>query len=695
MAGANSQMSLVGLDFDTIKNNLKTYLKSQDILKDYNFEGSGLSVLLDVLTYNTQYNAFYLNMVANEMFLDTALQRSSVVSHAKLMNYTPKSPSAPSAFIDVIVSNVNSGSLTLPAYTNFLSESVDGINYNFVSANTITVNANTTSNTVTFTNVELKQGIPANYSFTVDSSSNPNYIFEIPDNTIDTNTIVVTVQESSSNTYFDTYIRSSSFLKLDGESKVFFIQEALNGNYEILFGNGILGKKLKDGNIVRVSYITTQGSSAAGANNFILMDNISGFNTVTINGKIAAYQGSEKESIDSIKFQAPKSFAAQNRGVTKNDYITLVQQNSVGVEFDAVNVWGGEENDPPVYGQVFVCFKPTGAYTLTETQKQKLINDVIKPISVVTVEPKIVDPDYTFIKINTNVIYDPSKTNLLPSQIEQIVKTAISNFGTFTLNTFNSTFMASELTAEIKSSHPSIVTSELSIQLQKKFYPNLTTPTTYNFYFGTELDRGMFQSSISSYPSVQFQDPLNLDNIVNGVYIEEIPSSTGGVESISLLNTGFGYQYPPIVTILGDGQGATAEAVINTSGQIRRIDVTNSGNNYTSAIVSITPATYDTTGRNAAAIVNLEGRYGTLRSFYNNSQYVKTVFKNNVGTIDYLNGIITLDSFGPIEVDNPLGQLTISVKPKSTLLSSTYNRILTLDPFDPNAITVNIIAKTQ
>ena len=142
-------------------------------------------------------------------------------------------------------------------------------------------------------------------------------------------------------------------------------------------------------------------------------------------------------------------------------------------------------------------------------------------------------------------------------------------------------------------------------------------------------------------------------------------------------------------------RSATAEAVINTSGQIRRIDITNSGNNYTSAIVSITPATYDTTGRNAAAIVNLQGRYGTLRSFYNNSQYVKTVFKNNVGTIDYLNGVITLDSFGPIEVDNPLGQLTLSVKPKSTLLSSTYNRILTLDPFDPNAITVNIIAKTQ
>ena len=694
MAGANSQISLVGLDFDNIKSNLKTFLKSQDTFKDYNFEGSGLSILLDILSYNTQYNAFYLNMVANEMFLDTALQRSSVVSHAKLLNYTPSSSSAPSAFVDVVVNNVTSVSLTLPAYTNFLSESIDGVNYNFVSANTITVNANTTSNTVTFSNIELKQGIPASFSYVVDSTSNPNYIFEIPDNTVDTNTILVTVSESTSNTYFETYTKSTSFITLDSESKVFFIQEALNGNYEILFGNGVLGKKLKDGNVVKVSYITTQGNSAAGANSFILMDNISGFNSVTVNSKIPAYQGSEKESIESIKYQAPKSFAAQNRGVTKNDYITLLQQNSVGVTFDAVNVWGGEENDPPVYGQVFVCFKPTGAYTLTETQKQKLINDVIKPISVVTVEPKIVDPDYTFIKINANVIYDPTKTNLLPSQMQELVKTTINNFGTFTLNTFNSTFMSSELTAQIKAAHPSIITSELSIQLQKKFYPNLTTPTTYNFYFGTELDRGMFQSSINSYPSVQFRDPLNLENTVNGVYLEEIPSSTGGVESISILNPGFGYQYAPTVTILGDGQGATAEAVINTNGQIRKINITNSGNNYTSAIVSITPSTYDTTGRNAVATVNLQGRYGTLRSFYNNSQFVKTVFKNNVGSIDYNQGVITLDSFGPIGVDNPLGQLTISVKPKTTILSSSYNRILTLDPFDPNAISVNIIAKT-
>lgn len=695
MAGANSQTSLVGLDFDTIKSNLKTFLKSQDTFKDYNFEGSGLSVLLDVLAYNTQYNSFYLNMVANEMFLDTALQRSSVVSHAKLLNYTPRSSTSPSAFVDVIVNNVTSGSLTLPAYTNFMSESIDGVNYNFVTANSITVNANTTSNTVTFTNVELKQGIPSTFSYVVNSTSNPNYIFEIPDSNVDTNTIRVTVGESTSNTYYETYVKSSSFLSLNSDSKVYFIQEAINGNYEIYFGNGILGKKLKDGNIVSISYITTQGNMSSGANNFVMMDNISGFSSVTVNGKIAAYQGSEKESIDSIKLQAPKSFAAQNRGVTKNDYITLLQQNSVGVTFDAVNVWGGEENNPPVYGQVFVCFKPSGAYTLTETQKQKLINDVIKPISVVTVEPKIVDPDYTFIKINANVVYDPSKTNLLPSQIEELVKETITNFGSFTLNTFNSTFMSSELTTEIKLSHPSIVTSELSIQLQKKFYPNLTTPTTYNFYFGTELDRGMFQSSIGSYPSAQFRDPLNFDTIVNGVYIEELPSSTGGVESISILNPGFGYQYPPTVTILGDGQGATANAVINTSGQIRRIDVTNSGNNYTSAILSITPSVYDTTGRNAAGVVNLEGRYGTLRSFYNNSRFVKTVFKNNVGTIDYSKGVITLDSFAPIQIDNPLGQLTLSVKPKSTILSSSYNRILSLDPFDPNAITVNIIAKTQ
>jgi hypothetical protein len=695
MAGANSQISLVGLDFNEIKNNLKTFLQSQDTFKDYNFEGAGLSVLLDVLSYNTQYNAFYLNMVANEMFLDTALQRPSVVSHAKTLNYVPKSAAAPSALIDISVDNVTSSSLTLPLHTNFLSESIDGVNYNFVTTGTRTENTNLNTSKVEFKGVEIRQGIPVNYNFVVNSTSNPSYTYELPDSSIDTSTISIFVQESSSNTQTTVYTYAQNYLELTGESTVYFLNETLTGTYEISFGDGIVGKRLVDGNIIKTSYITTQGKSAEGANNFVLMDSLSGFTNTTVTGSSPASQGSEKESIDSIKFQAPKSYSAQKRAVTKDDYITILQQNTLGIPFDAVNVWGGQENDPPVYGQVFVCVKPKGAYTLTDTQKTRLIQDVIKPISVMTVEPSIVDPDYTYIKLNVNVVYNPNKTTSSSSQIETLVKDTIINFGNTTLNSFNSTFSSSELTYKIQQSDPSIVANELSMQLQKKIYPTLSTTQTYNMYFGVPLEKGMFSSGVNSSPAIKLRDPLNLSNVIDGIYLEEVPSATGGISKITVINPGYGYQYAPTVSIIGDGTGATAEAIINTNGTINSINVTSSGNNYTSAIVTISATEGDTTGRGAAGVVTLEGQYGTIRSYYNNTLNAKTIFNENVGTIDYVNGIVSLVSFNPVDIDNPLGQLTMTVNPTTTIISSSRNKIITIDPFDSSAITVNVTAKSQ
>jgi hypothetical protein len=481
---------------------------------------------------------------------------------------------------------------------------------------------------------------------------------------------------------------------LDGKSTVYFLQENVSGLYEVYFGNGVLGKELNDGNIVSLSYVVTNGSSAAGANSFVLMDSISGYSNTTVYSVGSASKGGDAESIQSIRFQAPKSYAAQGRAVTKEDYVTAIQENTLGYSFDAVSVWGGQENNPPVYGQIFISLKPSGAYNLTETQKTRLIQDVIKPISVMTVEPTIVDPDYTYIKVNANVYYDPKKTNLTSAQIEESVKTAIYNTASSTLNTFNSTFSSYLFNSTINNVDNSIITNEISIQLQKKFYPILSKPTTYTFYYGTPLQKGMFLSGINSSPSIQFRSTENPLIIIPGVFVEEVPTSTGGVKSISILNKGFGYQYTPTVTISGDGSGATAIATINTDGTIKAITVTSSGNNYTSAIATITPASGDTTGKLGAATVTLQGQYGTLRTFYNNTQYVKTVLNSNAGTVDYTNGIVTLNSFGPVHVDNDLGQLTISANPTTTIISSTYNRIITIDPYDPNAVVVNVIAKT-
>jgi len=689
---ANTGLNITELDFNQIKTSLKNYLQSQDILKDYNYDGSALSTLLDILAYNTQYNAYYLNMVANETFLDTALQRASVVSHAKTLDYVPKSSIAPTATINLKVNQVTDTSLTLPKFTSFLSESIDGISYMFVTTENTTVTV--LNNTANFDGITLKQGTPVSLSFTYDSTTNSKSIFEIPEINVDTTTLTVSVRESSSNNFYNIHTHAKDYLTLSGSSLVYFLQENVKGFYEVSFGNGVLGKKLTNGNIVTLSYVVTNGSASTAANNFVLMDSISGYSNTRIFPLTSATQGGDKESIESIKFQAPKSYSAQGRAVTKEDYITAIQQNNLGYSFDSVNVWGGQENDPPVYGQVFIAMKPSGAYMLTENQKSKLIKDVLRPISVLTVEPTIVDPDYTYIQITANVLYDPKRTRLTASEIKTNVKTAINNYARTTLNSFNSTFRSSEFNNQINSVDSSIITNEISIQLQKKFYPNLSTPTTYKLYYGAPLKRGLFLSGITSSPSIVYRNPLNLALSVDGLYIEEVPSSTGGVESITITNPGFSYQGQPTVDILGDGTGATAEAVMSNNGTIKQINVLTKGTGYTSAILKITPAAEDTTGSSGGGIITLEGRYGILRLYYNDTTNVKTVFKGNIGTVDYNLGVVTLDAFSPLNVNNDLGLLTVTTNPTTTIISSTYNRVITVDEFDPQSIVVNVTAKS-
>lgn len=689
MAGANSNIQITDLDFINIKNNLKTFLKSQNTLKDYNYEGAALSTLLDVLAYNTQYNAYYLNMVANEMFLDSAVQRGSVISHAKLLNYTPKSYIAPTAKINLKINNVADTALTLPAYTTFLSEAIDGINYKFVTVDSYTVPVS--NNTASFSDVYIKQGTPTTINYTVqDSVQNPNFVIKIPDAGVDTTTIKVTVRTSSSNSFSEVYTEAKNYLELSGDSKVFFLEEGTDEKYQISFGDGVLGKKLFNGNLVIVQYVVTKGSAAAGANSFVLMNSVGGYSNNVVYSVNSASTGGDKESISSIKFQAPKSYAAQGRAVTTEDYVTAIQQNKLGFSFDAVNVWGGEQNVPPVYGQVFVSMKPTGALILTEIQKDKIIKDLIRPISMMTVTPTIVDPDYTFLKITTNVVINPKKTTLSINQIKNRITTTIQSFTSATLNTFNSKFSLSDLIVSIQNSDPSIVSNEVTVQVQKKFTPTLTNSQTYKLYYGTPLQKGVYLSGINSSPSMQFFDLVSGTTIVPGVYIQEVPSIVGGVESISISNPGFGYQYAPSITIVGDGTGATAEAVINSSGAITAIKVLNSGTNYSSAVAVITPRTNDTTGKLGAATVNLSGAIGTIQSYYFNQDKAKTVLNPNLGTVDYTNGLITLNDFNPIQIDNPLGQLTVTATPKSSIISSSYNRIITVDPYDPGAITVNL-----
>lgn len=688
---SNTNIQVAALDFSSIKQNFITYLQSQDTFKDYNFSGSGLSTLLDVLTYNTQYNAYYLNMVANEMFLDSALQRSSVVSHAKLMNYVPQSAVAPVAQINLSFSGITTTNFTIPKYTNFISGVMpDGLHYPYVTTDTHTVSVS--SSTATFSEVELKQGTSATYTYLVDSTANPNYIFEIPDTGIDTSTLLVRVQQSSSNTAYQIFSPTTNYLSLTPEDPVYFLQEAVNGNYQIYFGDGVLGQKLSDGNIVTVNYISTKGTAGGLADSFGLMDNLGNPTQPVITTYQAATQGKDRETIDSIKFQAPKAFAAQDRAVSKNDYINIIQRNNIGIQFDAVSVWGGEENNPPVYGQVYIALKPKGSYDLTPTQKQLLISEVIKPISVVTVEPIIVDPDYTYMQISANVLYSPAMTALTPSALQTGIQNSIYNYSSTNLNTFNSTFSSYDLLSVINSFDRSISSSEFTVNLQKKFYPTLGTPTTYNLNFDVPIKRGTFGSGITSYPGFETTNPSNPTSTVTNVYFEEVPVFTSNVASISVINSGYNYTATPTVTITGDGTGATATATL-VSGRVSSITITNPGTNYSGAVATVTPAIGDTSGQGAQLQVNLNNQYGTLKSYYNDAISGQVTVNSNAGTIDYINGVVTLTNFNPISIDNPLGELTLSVQPTTNIISSSYNKIISIDPYDPKAVSVTVNAK--
>ena len=323
-----------------------------------------------------------------------------------------------------------------------------------------------------------------------------------------------------------------------------------------------------------------------------------------------------------------------------------------------------------------------------------IISRVINPISVMTVKPTIVDPDYTYIMLTADVLYSPGKTSLTSQQLQLGCVDAIGLCAANTLNTFNSTFSSHGFSMCVIDTDPSIISDDISIKIQKKIYPNLTVGQNYTLNFDTPLSKGILSSGVTSSPSMKFVDPTSYSNIINGVFIEEVPVMSNGVDSILMINPGMQYTAAPIVKILGDGTGATAHAILSGNGSVDSIVIDSAGIGYTSAIVSFTNQSNDTTGKLAVGVVSLQGALGTLRTYYINSDLVKTVLNANAGTIDYVNGVVQLNNFAPVGVDNVFGDLKITVNPVSTIISSTFNRIITIDPFDPSAITVNIVAKT-
>ena len=684
------RLKVTELDFDSIKTNLKNFLRQQSEFTDYDFEGSGMSVLLDLLAYNTHYNAYYLNMIANESFLDTALLRNSVVSHAKKMGYTPRSNKAPKAIINLSVetSSSNSGTLTISTGQQFMSNMIDGRSYRFVTLDDVTVSKSNTKFVIN--SLPIYEGELVSYNYTHSQASNPTQTFTIPDADIDTSTLKVLVRPSSSNTSVSVYNKATDVISVTQESAVYYLEEGRDGQYQIYFGDGVVGKKLPDGAVINLSYLSTNGNISNGANNFTITTTLGGYSNISLSSVSSSSGGSLRETVDEIKYAAPLSLTSQNRAVTKNDYVRLIQQKYPA--FDAVNVWGGEENDPPIFGRVFISAKPKLGFEVTQTEKDYIVNKIIKPMSVMTVRPEIVDVDYNYLKVVSNVYYDPAKTSTNVSTLETGVRNSIISYCNTELNQFNTLFKSSGLKTAIDRYSGAILSNDMEVFIGKKFAPDLVNSNNYVLDFGVELRQGTTNDNFYTTPIFFMHDE---EGVHRECVFEEVPSSFTGLESISITNPGINYTSTPTVQIIGDGQGAEAYATI-VNGRINSITVTNPGIGYTSVAIRISGGG----GQFGSAEGVLQGRYGQIRIVYfkpdevtaQNTKVVINANKNNgvAGTIDYLMGKVYINEFNPTGVNDVFGYITINIRPKTLSIKSERNKMLVLDENDATSIVIKM-----
>lgn len=475
---SKGKIEITDLDFDTVKSNFRNFLSQQSQFTDYNFEGSGMSVLMDLLAYNTHYLAFHANMLANEMFLDSTLTRASAVSHAKSLGYTPSSMKSSNAIVNITVSNVPTSqtSLVMAAGTIF-NTTVNDISYQFVTTSDHT--ATSDNGIFQFQDTKIFEGTRVNYTYTVDSN-NLEQQFIIPSAAVDTSTLVVSVQNSVSDTTSTTYTLNTDYTTLTSTSTRYFIQEIEEGRFEVYFGDGISGRKPADGNIVTLSYVVTNGDDADGASTFVADSTIGGYSSVSVVTVSSAAGGGSAETVDSIKFNAPLKFASQSRAVTPDDYKSILP--SVYSNIKSVQVWGGEDNDPAVYGQVYISIKPNTGSTLTATTKNQIITS-LKAFNVASISPVIVDPVTLLLELTTTVKYNPTVTEKTNSDLRALVETAVSSFNTNNLAKFDSVFRHSNILKTIDDVDPAILSSTVAVKLKRKITPTLNAATKYTVSF--------------------------------------------------------------------------------------------------------------------------------------------------------------------------------------------------------------------
>jgi hypothetical protein len=596
---ANKQIQTTELDFDQIKSNFKTFLQGQSEFSDYDFEGSGMSVLLDILAYNTHYNALYYNLAINEAFLDSASKRSSVVSKAKELGYIPKTATASTAIVELLMINDQidaPATYTLSAYTPF-NTNIGGVGYTFYTTQDYTTSRS--GSQYIFSNVVLKEGYFLQQIFTYDGGNTPTVI---PNVNIDRTTLKVTVQESVSSTNIETFTESCTVIDLLPTSLVYFMRELDNQTYQLEFGNGIIGRALAIGNIVNIDYLVCNMDAANGARSFIYNGTPPSNSTILVTTKLSSTGGSLPEDIESIRYNAPYAYTAQNRCVTAEDYRTTIL--SLYIPAKSVNVWGGEEDLNPQYGRVFISIVPESLDLLTTEEKDYILATIIAPRKPLSITPIIVDPAYIRIELNTTVYYNANLTVRSSTEIEDIVKQTIIGYNNENLGQFSRIFKYSKLIGNIDASEQSITSNITTLILHFEITP------IYN---------------------ITNQYIVHLSN----------PIYNSGMPEDSILSSGF---------MCSDL--TTETCYINDLPNIEKSGV------------------------------------GFLRLFYVASSSERVYIKN-IGTVDYINGIINIID---LEITNIMTEiLEVTIKPQSNDVLGIRNHCVVIDE---NLLTVNSVAES-
>ena len=523
MATTDKRLDISELDFDDIKTNLKTFLRNQTEFTDYDFEGSGMSSLLDLLSYNTHYLSMNANLLANEMFIDTASLRSSVVSHAKTLGYTPRSVRAPQATVDITLNDTSVTTATLARGTKF-STVVNDVTYNFL-VNTARTKSRV-DNVLTFDNVVLYEGSLITTRYTADST-NVDQRFIIPDSNADTTTLTVSVQNSSTDTTTTVFTLATDISQVSDTSNSYFLQEIENGQFEVYFGDGVIGKALTDNNIVILEYIVTNKSASNGASTFTPPGSISGSSDNSVATVSTASGGAEAENIQSIKLNAPLDYASQGRAVTTNDFKVIVP--TLFANTQSVSVWGGEDNDPASYGKVFISVKTTTGSDLTSTQKRNLESS-LKSYVVSSIRPEVVDPEVISIRLTTTFKYNSTATTKTNNDLAALVSTTIADYNTNNLGLFSAPFRYSELIGQIDDSDTSINSNITTVQMSKTFTPTLNSSSSYTIAFNNA-----FFNPHSGHSSVISSTGFKLSGNENELFLQD--DGKGTLQSYYLSGT--------------------------------------------------------------------------------------------------------------------------------------------------------------